>query len=43
MGNFLDGRVSVVFGTHSHVPTADARILPGGTAYQTDLGHVRRL
>jgi calcineurin-like phosphoesterase len=38
MGNFLDGRVSVVFGTHSHVPTADARILPGGTAYQTDLG-----
>ena len=38
MGNFLDGRVSAVWGTHSHVPTADARILPGGTAYQTDLG-----
>ncbi len=38
MGCFLDGRVSMVTGTHSHVPTADARLLPGGTAYQTDLG-----
>ncbi|MBT5751854.1 MAG: metallophosphoesterase, partial [Rhodospirillaceae bacterium] len=38
MGCFLDGRVSMVIGTHSHVPTADARLLPGGTAYQTDLG-----
>jgi len=38
MGHFLDGRVSAVFGTHSHVPTADAQVLPGGTAYQTDAG-----
>lgn len=38
MGLFLDGQVSAVVGTHTHVPTADARILPGGTAYQTDLG-----
>ncbi len=38
MGVHLDGRVSLVTGTHSHVPTADARLLPGGTAYQTDLG-----
>jgi hypothetical protein len=38
MGWFLDGRVSVVFGTHTHVQTADERILPGGTAYITDLG-----
>ncbi|MGY9002462.1 MAG: TIGR00282 family metallophosphoesterase [Rhodospirillales bacterium] len=38
MGHFLDGRVSVVVGSHSHVPTADAQILPGGTAYQTDMG-----
>ena len=38
MGHFLDGRVSAVVGTHSHVPTADAHILPGGTAYQTDAG-----
>lgn len=38
MGWFLDGRVSCVFGTHTHVPTADARILSGGTAYITDLG-----
>ncbi len=36
--NFLDGRVSAVVGTHSHVPTADHRILPKGTAFQTDLG-----
>lgn len=38
VGHFCDGRVSAVVGTHSHVPTADAQILPGGTAYQTDLG-----
>jgi len=38
MGHFLDGRVSAVVGTHTHVPTADAQILPGGTAFQTDLG-----
>jgi hypothetical protein len=35
---YLAGRVSVVAGTHTHVPTADERILPGGTAYQTDVG-----
>jgi metallophosphoesterase (TIGR00282 family) len=38
MGHFVDGRVSLVVGTHTHVPTADAQILPGGTAYQTDAG-----
>jgi 2',3'-cyclic-nucleotide 2'-phosphodiesterase len=38
MGHFADGRASVVVGTHSHVPTADAQILPNGTAYQTDCG-----
>ncbi len=38
MGYFLDGRVSVVVGTHTHVPTADHRILPGGTGYQSDAG-----
>jgi len=38
MGHFCDGRASLVVGTHSHVPTADAQILPGGTAYQTDAG-----
>ncbi len=38
MGHFLDGRVSAVVGTHTHVPTADIQILPGGTAYQTDAG-----
>ena len=38
MGWYLDGRVSVVFGTHTHIPTADERVLPGGTAYITDLG-----
>ena len=38
MGHHLDGRVSLVAGTHSHVPTADARVLAGGTAFQTDLG-----
>ncbi len=35
---YLDGHVSAVVGTHVHIPTADARILPGGTAYQTDAG-----
>ena len=34
----MDGRVSLVFGTHTHVPTADGRVLKKGTAYQTDLG-----
>ena len=38
MGWFLDGKVSLVFGTHTHVQTSDARILPNGTAYITDLG-----
>jgi 2',3'-cyclic-nucleotide 2'-phosphodiesterase len=38
MGWYLDGRVSAVIGTHTHVATADTRILPGGTAYQTDCG-----
>ncbi len=38
MGKYLDGRVSVVVGSHTHVPTADARVLPKGTAYQTDAG-----
>jgi 2',3'-cyclic-nucleotide 2'-phosphodiesterase len=38
MGIFLDGRVSGVFGTHTHVQTSDARILPNGTAFITDLG-----
>ncbi len=38
MGFFLDGRVSAVWGTHTHVPTADARVLPKGTGYVTDLG-----
>ncbi len=36
--NYFDGRVSAVAGTHTHVPTADAHIMPGGTAYQTDIG-----
>ena len=40
MGRYLDGRVSAVFGTHTHVGTIDARILPGGTAYVTDVGMV---
>ncbi|MDZ4277865.1 MAG: YmdB family metallophosphoesterase, partial [Dehalococcoidia bacterium] len=40
MGRYLDGRVAAVLGTHTHVPTADARLLPGGTAYVTDLGMV---
>ena len=38
MGWYLDGRVSAVIGTHTHIPTADTRVLPGGTAYQTDCG-----
>jgi metallophosphoesterase (TIGR00282 family) len=38
MGWYLDGRVSIVFGSHTHVPTADETILPQGTAYITDLG-----
>lgn len=38
MGHYLDGRASLVFGTHTHVPTADHQILAGGTAYITDLG-----
>jgi metallophosphoesterase (TIGR00282 family) len=38
LGWYLDGRVLAVVGTHTHVPTADARVLPGGTAYVTDVG-----
>ena len=38
MGWFLDGKVSCVFGTHTHIPTADERILPNGTAFITDVG-----
>ncbi len=38
MGWYLDGRVSAVLGTHTHVPTADERLLPKGTAFQTDVG-----
>lgn len=38
IGHAVDGRVSLVVGTHTHIPTADARILGGGTAYQTDIG-----
>jgi metallophosphoesterase (TIGR00282 family) len=38
MGHFCDGRATAVIGAHTHVPTADAQILPGGTAYQTDAG-----
>ena len=38
MGWYLDGRASVVFGTHTHVQTADERVLPRGTAYITDVG-----
>lgn len=40
MGWYLDGRVSAVVGTHTHIPTADAHVLPGGTAYVTDVGMV---
>jgi 2',3'-cyclic-nucleotide 2'-phosphodiesterase len=38
MGHWLDGRVSLIFGTHTHVPTADAKILPGGSAFISDVG-----
>ena len=38
MAHFVDGRASLVVGTHTHVPTADYQILPGGTAYLTDAG-----
>ena len=38
LGMYLDGRVSAVLGTHTHIPTADARLLPRGTAFQTDVG-----
>jgi metallophosphoesterase (TIGR00282 family) len=38
MGWYLDGRVSAIVGTHTHIPTADTRVLPNGTAYQTDCG-----
>jgi hypothetical protein len=38
LGHYLDGRTSLVAGTHTHCPTADERVLPGGTAYVTDLG-----
>ena len=38
MGHFCDGRASIVVGTHTHVPTADTMILPGGTAFQSDAG-----
>lgn len=43
MGHYLDGRVSAVVGTHTHVPTSDSRVLPEGTAYVTDLGMVGAL
>ncbi|MEM1305138.1 MAG: TIGR00282 family metallophosphoesterase, partial [Planctomycetota bacterium] len=38
MGRYLDGRASAVLGTHTHVATADGRVLPGGTAFQCDVG-----
>jgi len=38
IGRYLDGRVSAVLGTHTHVPTADEQVLPGGTAFQSDVG-----
>jgi metallophosphoesterase (TIGR00282 family) len=38
LGWYLDGRVTAVLGTHTHIPTADNRVLPKGTAYQTDVG-----
>ncbi|OSP54033.1 TIGR00282 family metallophosphoesterase [Pseudoruegeria sp. SK021] len=38
MGHYCDGRASLVVGTHTHVPTGDAMVMPGGTAYQTDAG-----
>jgi len=42
-GNFVDGRASVIFGTHTHVPTADLKVLPQGTAYISDVGMVGAL
>jgi metallophosphoesterase (TIGR00282 family) len=38
LGWYLDGRVTALVGTHTHIPTADERVLPGGTAYITDVG-----
>ncbi len=38
LGHYVDGRMSLVVGSHSHIPTADAQVFPGGTAYQTDAG-----
>ena len=38
MGYYLDGKISALWGTHTHVPTADEQILPHGTGYQTDIG-----
>jgi len=38
LGHWMDGRVSFIFGTHTHIPTADAKLLPGGSAYISDLG-----
>ena len=38
MGHFCDGRASLVVGTHTHIPTADAQVFPGGTGYMTDIG-----
>jgi len=38
LGHWMDGRVSFLFGTHTHIPTADAKLLPGGSAYITDVG-----
>lgn len=38
IARYFDGKINIIFGTHTHVPTADLRILPGGTAYVTDLG-----
>src|SRR3990170_3726021 len=38
IGRYLDGRVSAALGTHTHVPTADEQIFPGGTAFQCDVG-----
>jgi metallophosphoesterase (TIGR00282 family) len=43
LAHYLDGKISGLVGTHTHVPTADAHIMPGGTAYMSDAGHDRRL
>ena len=43
MGHFFDGKATLVVGTHTHVPTNDARVLNNGTAYQTDAGMCVRL